>query len=213
MNFGPAYVPDVAHGFVVTIPQWGMDRSSFSSWGLVAFGLTDRVALGLDLFYLALPGGLHDLGNLTLTAFYSLDDPLPGVRARVGALGGMSAGAFGVPLLGGFGNVEWSPSPRLRHYSAAAVYSPGTWGLPRVALDTGLEARVLPGLGLGLEVLTGFPFWEYGSQARLGIAPSATVYLTDALALLATYRIPLWAAEGAPGPGSPALGLGLTYGW
>ncbi len=213
VNFGTAYVPDVAHGLAIAIPQWALDRSSVVSWGLVAFGLTDRFALGYDLAYLSLHGGMHSLGNLTLTGLYSFDDPLPGVNVRAGALAGMSAGPLGVPLVGGFGNLEWSPAPRLRHYNAVAAYSPGAWGVPRVAFDTALEARVLPRLGVGFEVLSGFPYWEFGPQARLGVAPSATAYLTDTLMLLGTYRVPLWAAAGVPGPGAPSLGFGLLYLW
>ena len=213
VNFGPAYVPDPAHGYVVSIPQWATDRSSFGSWSLLAFGLTERAALGVDLFYLTLPGGQRDLGNLTLTLYHALDDPLAGMNARAGALAGLSVGAYGAPLVGGFANAEWSPLPRLRHYSAVAAYLDGGRGYPRVALDTGLEARVTPWLGLILEVLTGFPSWEYGPNARLGLAPGATLYLTDALAILLTYRMPLWTAEGARVAGPPAVGVGLTYGW
>ena len=32
VNFGTAYTPDPAHGFVVSIPQWGLDRSAFEKY-------------------------------------------------------------------------------------------------------------------------------------------------------------------------------------
>lgn len=212
VNFGTAYTPDPAHGFVVSIPQWGLDRAAFASWSLALVGLTDRTAVGVDAFWLALPGGQHGLGNVNAFGFYDLGAPWPDGQARVGALVGLPAGGFGAPQAGTFANLEWTPAAGLRHYTAIAAYTAGLGTPPRVAFDTAIEARVLPWLGFGLEVLTGLPSWEYGPSAMVGVAPSVTVYLTDALAVLTTVRTPVVPTSAAPAGGAVA-GVGLTYGW
>lgn len=212
VNFGTSYVPAPTHGLFVSSPSAALDGKSFASWNYVGLGVSDRLGIGLELLYLGIPGLRNDLGNATLSLHYAVGEWAPGVRTRFTQTTGVRSGDFGRPQLGLTSDTDWRLSAPLTAYASLGYYYQSAGASHRLGFNTALDYRFLPWLGGSLELLTGFPAWDFGPGSRLGLAPGLTLYAAP-FTLLASLRFPLLGSEGGPSKEPPSVVIGWGYGW
>lgn len=212
VNFGNSYVPAPAHGLLLALPSMAVNGGSMGGWGYVDLGVAEGLSVTVDSLYLNLPGLTQDFGTTFLGLSHSIR-LAPGMSARISPLLGLKSGQFGRTQVALRGYLDVQLPHGLMLYTMPGYYQPLEGGFePSIRFNAALEKRLGSFVSAALEVLSGAPSWEFGSDTRLAVAPGVTLSL-GAYSFQASLRTPLLPTATAKELEAPIGVLSLGYGW